>query len=167
MVWIGIINGEFIGPYFFDENVNGRNYSVFIRRVALPRFRARRIRNAWWLQDGAPSHGHPAAREALNRTFPNRWIGSGGPVAWPAKSPDLNVCDFDSWADLKRRVHKRGPPTDVDELVRFIQEECRQYPRDSIRRATASMRRRLLLCLEEDGGHFQQFLKTRRGRNIA
>jgi len=28
-------------------------------------------------------------RMFLNQRFPNRWIGRGGPVLWPPRSPDL------------------------------------------------------------------------------
>jgi len=30
-------------------------------------------------------------REYLNESFPNRWLGRGGPVAWPPRSPDLTT----------------------------------------------------------------------------
>lgn len=30
-----------------------------------------------------------AVREHLTRRYGDRWIGRGGPVAWPARSPDL------------------------------------------------------------------------------
>ena len=35
-----------------------------------------------------------AAREVLNRDFNGRWIGRGGPITWPARSPDLTSSDF-------------------------------------------------------------------------
>uniref|UniRef100_A0ABD2XQR5 Uncharacterized protein n=1 Tax=Trichogramma kaykai TaxID=54128 RepID=A0ABD2XQR5_9HYME len=138
MTWIGIIGEEFF-PIFF--------------------------RNAWWQQVGSPVYASRESRANLNRLFPNRWIGRGGPIPRPAKSPDLTVCDCGLWADLKRRVHKRGSPANVAEFTRFIEEECRQFPRESIHRATSSMKRRMTLCLQENDRHFQQFLKTRRERD--
>jgi hypothetical protein len=30
----------------------------------------------------------------LNATNPGRWIGRGGPIAWPPRSPDLTPMDF-------------------------------------------------------------------------
>ncbi|KAL7290457.1 hypothetical protein TKK_0016145 [Trichogramma kaykai] len=110
MTWIGIINEEFIGPYFFEVNITGRLYAGFLRRVTLPRLREVNP-DAWWQQVESP------------------------------------------------------PPANVAEFTRFIEEECRQFPRESIRRATSSMKRRMTLCLQENGGHFQQFLKTRRERD--
>jgi hypothetical protein len=31
---------------------------------------------------------------ALNEKFPNVWIGRGGPIHWPPRSPDLTPMDF-------------------------------------------------------------------------
>ncbi|XP_067203031.1 uncharacterized protein [Linepithema humile] len=37
-----------------------------------------------------------------------RWIGRGGPIVWPARSPDLNVLDYFVWGYIKALVeHKR------------------------------------------------------------
>jgi hypothetical protein len=30
----------------------------------------------------------------LNNNFGEKWIGRYGPFLWPARSPDLNPCDF-------------------------------------------------------------------------
>ena len=30
----------------------------------------------------------------LDDTFPGRWVGRGGPTAWPPRSPDLIPLDF-------------------------------------------------------------------------
>ena len=40
-------------------------------------------------QDGAPPHYAVVTREYLDMKLPNRWIGRGGHIAWPARSPDL------------------------------------------------------------------------------
>ncbi|EFN79901.1 hypothetical protein EAI_14953, partial [Harpegnathos saltator] len=42
-----------------------------------------------FMHDGAPAHFSRIAREYLNNNYINRWIGRGGPIAWPARSPDL------------------------------------------------------------------------------
>ncbi|EZA51886.1 hypothetical protein X777_09189, partial [Ooceraea biroi] len=34
------------------------------------------------------------ARNILNESFPDRWIGRGGRISWPARSPDLTPLDF-------------------------------------------------------------------------
>ena len=45
------------------------------------------------------------ARQFLNRPFANKWIGRGGPIAWPARSPDLNPLDFHLSGHLKSIVY--------------------------------------------------------------
>ena len=45
------------------------------------------------------------ARQFLNQHFANKWIGRGGPIAWPARSPDLNPLDFHLWRHLKSIVY--------------------------------------------------------------
>ena len=33
--------------------------------------------------------------------YPNRWFGRGGPISWPARSPDMTPLDFYLWGHLK------------------------------------------------------------------
>jgi len=40
-------------------------------------------------------------RENLNESFPNRWLGRGGTVAWPPMSPDLTPIDYYLWGHMK------------------------------------------------------------------
>ena len=46
-------------------------------------------------------HFNRMARQFLNQHFANKWIGRGGPIAWPARSPDLNPLDFHLSGHLK------------------------------------------------------------------
>ncbi|KAJ4446246.1 hypothetical protein ANN_12940 [Periplaneta americana] len=53
------------------------------------------VRQRMWFQhDGAPSHFAHSVLEQMCTTFPERWIGRGGSVSWPARSPDLTALDF-------------------------------------------------------------------------
>ena len=45
-------------------------------------------------QDGAPSHNSGLLRPFLENNFPQRWIGTNGPVRWPPRSPDHSILDF-------------------------------------------------------------------------
>ncbi|GBL73687.1 hypothetical protein AVEN_230681-1 [Araneus ventricosus] len=38
--------------------------------------------------------------------YPGRWIGRGGPVLWPPRSPDLTSLDFFLWGHLKELVYR-------------------------------------------------------------
>ena len=52
-----------------------------------------------------PPHFSRVAGQFLNRHFANKWIGRGGPIAWFARSPDLNSLDFHLWGHLKSIVY--------------------------------------------------------------
>jgi hypothetical protein len=47
-----------------------------------------------YMHDGVPAHFSRAARDVPNNNHHDRWIGRGGPTAWPPRSPDLNPLDF-------------------------------------------------------------------------
>ena len=48
----------------------------------------------YFQHDGAPPHYTNRVRELLNELLPNRWLGRGGPVAWPPRSTDLTPLDY-------------------------------------------------------------------------
>ncbi|KAJ4441713.1 hypothetical protein ANN_11571, partial [Periplaneta americana] len=86
-------------------------------------------------------HYHHQVR--LDRRFPDRWIGRGGPIAWPPRSPDLNPLDFYLWGHLKSLVYS-SPVPDLESLRNRIvacSEDIRNTPGvwDRVRR---SMRHR-------------------------
>jgi hypothetical protein len=45
-------------------------------------------------QHGVPPHFHKEVTDFLNRKFPEKWIGRGGTITWPPRSPDLIPLDF-------------------------------------------------------------------------
>jgi hypothetical protein len=73
-------------------------------------------RDMWFQHDRTPAHFSAQTQQHLNTQFPDRWLGIGGPVSWPERSPDLNPLDFFLWGHLKEIVY-RDPPTDVEHLT--------------------------------------------------
>ena len=76
------------------------NYIIFIRDILpemLENVPLQVRQRLWFQQDGAPAHFALDVREYLNNIFPNGWIGRGGPVQWPPRSPDLTPMDFFIW----------------------------------------------------------------------
>ncbi|KAJ4444674.1 hypothetical protein ANN_06471 [Periplaneta americana] len=51
--------------------------------------------------DGAPAHFYHVVTAQMNHQFPHRWIGRGGPINWPATSPDLTSLDYCIWGWMK------------------------------------------------------------------
>ena len=57
------------------------------------------------MQDGAPPHFSCFVTDVLNERFPDAWIGRGGPIPWPSRSPDLSPFDFFLWEYIKNIVY--------------------------------------------------------------
>ena len=51
-------------------------------------------KNMWMQHDGTPPHYALCSRHVINEIFDEKWIGRGGPVAWPPRSPDLTSPDY-------------------------------------------------------------------------
>jgi hypothetical protein len=65
-----------------------------------------RPRQMYFQHDGAPPHYTRHVRDYLNESFLNRWLGRGGPVAWPPRSPDLTPLDYYHWGHMKTLVYE-------------------------------------------------------------
>lgn len=163
-VWAGIINGHLIGPHFVEGHLTGGMYLDMLQRVipdllddvplSVP------VDDLYFQHDGCPAHYHTDVREHLNTVFGQRWIGRGGPVPWPARSPDLTPLDFFLWSELKRLVYTREYETreqlktaiiDAFDVVRRDRDTLLKLKRNSIKRAQ--------LCIERNGLHFEQLLR--------
>ena len=161
-VWVGIIDDHLIGPYFFPQHLNGEIYRQFIEEdlpLLLEDLPLQLRNDMWFMHDGAPAHFSLLAREYLNRVFADRWIGRGGPQAWPPRSPDMNPLDFCVWGYLKSLVYTT-PVENIDHLRNRIVDGCntiRNTP-GIFWRIRASLRRRTHACIMANGGHFEQFL---------
>ena len=162
-IWAGIVHDNLIGPYLLPARLNGHRYLRFLQRV-LPELLEDvplAVCERMWIQhDGAPPHFSVDVRNHLNAVFPGRWIGRGGPIPWPARSPDLNPLDYFLWGYLKSLVFETPVETDM-ELVARIVAAC-----DVIRntlgifvRVRQNLVRRCHAYIEVGGRQFEQLLK--------
>ena len=168
-VWVGICNGQVIGPHFFERPINSPMYLEFLEND-LPAYLgnvplAVRL-NLWYQQDGAPAHHARIVRMFLNQRFPNRWIGRGGPVLWPPRSPDLNPLDFFLWEYVKDAVYSKAPTTRLNMMER-IRRACEAITPLMLENVQRNFRCRLLLSLENNGAHFEHLLHAERADNNA
>ena len=76
--------------------------------------------NMWMQHNRAPPHYSLCIRLVINEIFDEKWIGRGGPVAWPLRWPDLTSLDYFLWGFVKERVMAVAPttPDDVKERIR-------------------------------------------------
>lgn len=156
-VWCGIVNGQLIGPYFFNRTVSAASYLNFLQHDfpgLLDVLDLDTRRRMWFQQDGAPAHWAHVVRDHLNATFGDRWIGRGGPIPWPPRSPDLTSPDFFLWGYLKDIVY-RDPPTTRENMMERITTACRAIPRHVLLSTVDSFERRIQACLDNNGGIFE------------
>lgn len=151
-----------MGHFFLPGRLNGQLYLNFLQNELPPLLEDVPLylrQQHWFMHDGAPAHFSILAREYLNTTYQNRWIGRGGPQFWPPRSPDLNSLDFYFWGHLKSLVYST-PIETLEQLRNRIIEGCetiRNIPR-IFERVRQSMRRRAEACIEARGSHFHHFL---------
>lgn len=158
-VWCGLIGNHLVGPYFFNETLNGANYLHFLNYtlpVLLENVPLQLRRNMWYQHDGAPPHTTGAVGDFLNERFPARWIGVRSPtIRWAPKSPDLTPLDFFLWGSLKDIVYKTAT-NDIDHLKAKITDACNSLTAEIIYKAThRGLAKRLELCMVEEGRHIE------------
>uniref|UniRef100_T1INI0 Tc1-like transposase DDE domain-containing protein n=1 Tax=Strigamia maritima TaxID=126957 RepID=T1INI0_STRMM len=98
--------------------------------------------------DGAPPHYAKTTRQHLDMMFPGHWIGRGGPVAWPVRSPDLIPLDYFLWDHIKKIVYATEPAT-PDDLQRRIREACHNISLQTMMNVKQSIAYRAQLCIEK------------------
>ena len=160
MVWCGILNGYSVGPHFFEGHVTGRSFLEMLEDD-LPELLEDvdlATRRRMWLQlDGAPPHFAHIVRNYLDIRFPNRWIGRGGPIAWPPRSPDLTSPDFYLWGYLKDVVYSRSPTT-RDDMKVCVRAACENIPAYVLLSTVTNFQKRVNLCLQVHGRQFEHLL---------
>jgi hypothetical protein len=113
----------------------------------------------WCMHDCVPAYFSRGVRDVLNNTYHARWIGRGGPTAWPSRSPDFNLLDFYLWGHLDTLVY--AAPVDNEWALHHrtvdVCQTIRNYP-GIFERMRRSLMRRVEACIESHGGHFEHLL---------
>ena len=117
-----------------------------------------KVRSIIFQQDGAPPHFARDVRQYLDSQFPQRWIGRGGPIRWALRSPDLTPLDFFLWDHLKNIIYQT-PIKNLNELKMRIQNEVKSISKDTLCNVFENISKRMELCIEMEGNHFENLLK--------
>ena len=158
-VWAGKIADHIIGSYLLPNRSTGEIYLAFLRDMlptlldAVPL----EIRQVMWLQhDGAPADFDRNVRNHLNVTYPNQWIGRGGPVPWLARSPDLTPLDYFLWGSVNALVYAT-PVTSEEDLIAIIHGATEILSRQPnlLDHVRAAQRCRCRLCIDVGGTQFE------------
>jgi hypothetical protein len=81
----------------------------------------------WFQQDGATAHTARASMAVVREIFPGHVIPQCGDLPWPARSPDLSVCNYFLWGYLKAKVFINRAHT-FHELKVAIEHEIAAIP---------------------------------------
>jgi hypothetical protein len=83
----------------------------------------------------------------LGEIFSRRLVSLRRDVGWPARSPDLSICDLFLWEYLKENVFKYRPHT-LPELMERIIEEVNTIPCEMCERASEIISNNVLLLTD-------------------
>lgn len=163
MAWAGILGNQIIGPFFFDAHVTGETYLEMLTDYILPEIHRRRLDSSQicYMHDGAPAHITADVRKCLDDNFAS-WIGRGDGeeklLAWPPRSPDLNMLDFFLWGVLQHRVHKVQYDS-IEEMSNAIVAEAHGISQATLCRVQDHLVKRLRICIRENGHLFEHIIK--------
>jgi hypothetical protein len=108
--------------------------------------------------EGAPAHYSGLVTHHLNLTFPERWIGRGGHVQWPPRSPGLAPLECCLWGWMKSEVYKKKVNTTY-ELVARIMNTAALLTQDDLKRATRTVSRELESALNPMMGFLNTYFE--------
>ncbi|RZC36242.1 hypothetical protein BDFB_010604, partial [Asbolus verrucosus] len=151
-VWVGIIVSHLVGTFVLPARLTEENCLNFlcVHLLGLLEEIPLAIRRNMWFT--------LVVRNLFNTTYGHRWIGRGGPTAWPPPSPDLNSCDFYLWGYMKSMVYQT-PVNNQDLLNRIVMAAERiRNDQDQLTRVSRSLLRRATACIRANGGHVKRLL---------
>lgn len=156
-VFAMIINNR-VEYEIYNENLTSVRYLQLLREVVLQflnNLPHNLIRQCWFQMDGAPAHSSHEVYRELTNIFEDRWIGRNGPSLWPPRSPDLTPLDFYLWGQIKNEVYA-SPVQNKEQLIARVRDGFRNLNAEQVRKATTTeLRRRIMICLERNGDHFE------------
>ncbi|XP_065214284.1 uncharacterized protein LOC135841312 [Planococcus citri] len=152
-VWMGVAKFGIVGPYVFDETVNGERYRKMLNEFLIPELKRRhKYRVTWFQQDGATCHSATDTISLLREHFGHRIISLNTEISWPPRSPDFSACDFFLWGYLKSKVYQDDPRT-LKQLLDNIIRESRLIRREMLNKVFNNFKKRLVDCVKNDGKH--------------
>ncbi|KFM70899.1 hypothetical protein X975_03732, partial [Stegodyphus mimosarum] len=110
--------------------------------------------HAFLQQDGAPPHWGAIVRSSLDDHFTGRWIGRGGLIPWPPRSPDITPLDFFLWGFVKDNVYRRRV-SNMDDLKARITTAIASVDADMLAGTWREIEYRLDILRATKGAHVE------------
>lgn len=158
--WCAVLNNAVIAVHFYEGNLTRHMYLQILENILLDSIEDVPINvriQLMYQQDGAPPHNSRVAVEFLNTHFPGKWLGTNGPLLWPARSPDLTPMDFFLWGFLKDELYK-SRYNNVADMTTRVREILHGVHHNTLNKAVNDVLKRATACIYTDGGHFEHLL---------
>ena len=88
----------------------------------------------------------PLQKQHLTATYNDRWIGRGGPIAWPPRSPDLTPMYFHRCGHITALIYTSSSEEKIIARIAATTETTRQQP-GNFGRTRQCLLRRCRLCV--------------------
>ena len=108
------------------------------------------------MHDGAPPHFSCFVTGVLNERFSDAWIGRGGPIPWPRRSPDLSPIDFFLWGYIKNILYAEKI-RNIQHLQDRITSAIETVTRDMIQKTWQEIEFRLDVSRATNGAHIEMY----------
>ncbi len=155
IMFLGVVasNGLKAPPIFFeDEKINAEVYQQVLAAHVRPWIDANFAPGTWiWQQDGARPHTAASTQAWLVQNEWDFWRAA----EWPPSSPDLAPLDYAVWPLLDGVACKDRAP-DILTLRQRVSQAWEEMDANFIRRSCRAFRRRLQLCINAGGAHFDK-----------
>ena len=145
--WASIDGHGTLLYHIWKTNINQETYVQMLK----DKFKQVSMRYRYYQQDGASVHFAKSVRSYLDEWMPNRWIGRGSPfLPWPAKSPDLNPCDFYLWGRIYGLLSSNRPSS-KDELIHALEDLSKELNASEVSRACMATNDRCNEVIQNEG----------------
>jgi len=147
-IWVAMSRRRIIGPIFFNNNVTGEVYRNDILNNFMNELHDDEITQGYFQQNGAPAHKSRETIAYLQQFYDNRIVN------YPPRSPDMTPLDFCLFGRLKNNIFKNRLHT-LEELREAIERELANITVEDLQNIFENMKRRIQLCIEKNGHHFE------------
>ncbi len=141
-------------PFFVRKNVklNQWNYQEILEDYYKPNCEVALGADYEFMQDNAPSHSATSTKECSKANMPQL-------MPWPPHSPDLNPMDYCVWGLWEAEAAKLSEKVTSDAVFKgILQVAHAKLSTTAVRRAIEQWPKRLRLCVQQEGGHFEHLL---------
>lgn len=160
-VWAGMVNDCIVGPIVLDGTLTGERYLHLLQGEISDRINDLPLpEELWFMHDGCPAHNYGPATAYLRDAFPDHVIGTHETLAWPARSPDMNPCDYFLWPSASSAVYHHAIPfPDVPALQNRLHAFLETVTPAQLLAVKDNFLERMEYCVAAEGGLFEHLIR--------